>query len=103
MALSSGPGVQLPSSWLDDLLAVDKVGHAFFYGVQTMLLLWALRAGSRSKWILAIVISILFGAAMEWMQYQFYPNRFFELLDLLANIIGSLIGAYIYKRFFTTK
>jgi len=67
--LSSGSGIQLPPSvW--DIIAVDKLG---------------------------CLISSIYGICLEFMQYALFPNRYFEFLDIIANISGSLIGILFFK------
>ncbi len=100
--LSTGPGIQVPFDW-GDVFGTDKIGHLVFYGVHTGLLIWTFNnfqwTSAQSKWIIsAFCISTLLGIAMEIIQYSFYPNRYFEILDIIANIIGSLIGAIIFKQ-----
>ena len=49
---------------------------------------------------IALGISIIYGIGMEVVQYTFFPGRFFEIPDIIANIIGSILGLYLFKRFF---
>lgn len=105
--LSSGPGVQLPPS-VFDLLEVDKLGHLIFYGILAFLIAYALFKGSSTirKKILfnALIISSIYGICLEIMQYSFFPNRYFEIWDIIANISGSLLGILIFKYiFFKTR
>ena len=100
--LSSGPGVQLPFDW-KDLIGIDKVGHLVFYAIHTFILAWTLRRnewlkkGNKQYWY-AFFASTCLGIAMEMMQGAFYPNRYFDILDIFANIIGSFIGMTIFKK-----
>ena len=101
LALSLGPGVNIPEEiW--DLLAPDKWAHMLVYLIQAGLLMRGFHLIGRlntSTKVLAISISILFGILMEVMQYCFFPNRFFEVLDIIANIIGSLFSLIVLKYF----
>lgn len=103
--LSAKATVNLPESWFD-LVSVDKLGHAVVYALLTLLILRGFYTKNAKKvlavstLILAVVISSAYGVSMEIMQYAFFPNRFFEVLDIIANIIGSIIGVYIFKHFF---
>ncbi len=99
LVLSTRATVNLPESW-SDLFAPDKVGHAFVYGVQTWLLLRAFRQKALEKAVFwALLISISYGILMEVIQYTFFPNRFFEVFDIIANISGSLIGLFLFNNF----
>lgn len=100
--LSIMPGVNLPESWAD-LLAWDKLAHCFVYGVQVYLLLLGLLHAGRlnsSTTLGVFIFSVAFGALMELIQFAFFPGRYFELLDILANTIGSIFGwlAFRYTR-----
>ena len=97
--LSIMPGVSLPESWAD-LLAWDKLAHCFVYGVQVyLLLLGFLHAGrlNRATAVGVFIFSVAFGALMELIQFGFFPGRYFELLDILANTIGSIIGWAVFR------
>lgn len=96
--LSSGPGLQIPSTWWN-LFSPDKLGHLFFYGVLATLTLRGLhRSGYLPQpeavkprvWI-AIGVSAL-GMLMEFNQWAFFPGRYFEMADELANIAGAILG-----------
>lgn len=97
--LSTGSSVQAPFD-LGDVIGIDKVGHFFFYCIHAILLAWASTASKFKTPLLVIFfISALYGIVLEFVQYSFYPNRYFEYLDILANIIGSLLGITIFSKF----
>jgi len=101
--LSTKGGIQLPPSiW--DYIAVDKVGHLVFYGIFCILILGASTKNRtlpllKKDMIIALAVSILYGTGMEIIQYTFFPDRYFEVPDIIANIIGSFLGLYFFKRF----
>lgn len=91
--LSTGQAVTVPR--FSNLLEPDKLAHAAAYFVLAGFLLWGFhRTVGVSPVVLAaaIVISSLYGASMEVIQYTFFPNRYFEVNDIIANIIGSILG-----------
>ena len=92
------PGVNLPES-LADLLSWDKLAHAFVYGVQVWLCLRAIGQPTAGQTALVLLGSVLFGTSMEVIQYSFFPGRYFELLDIAANTVGSVLGWLIYRHF----
>jgi len=103
LVLSIQPGIDLPESWLD-FIAFDKLGHAGVYGLLTYLLLKGFAKEAKTgffgnSFLTALFISSVYGILLEFVQYAFFPGRFFELYDIIANIIGSLIGLYIFKFF----
>jgi VanZ family protein len=67
----------------------DKLGHLMAYGL--LMAWWAqLYVDSNERWRLALSFVVL-GAAMELAQ-GLTPNRYPELLDLVANTAGVLLG-----------
>ncbi len=96
--LSTMPGQQLPK--IDWLMTPDKFGHAAVYGVLTVGVYYSLRPYLKSmksnRW-LAFGIASFYGIAMEVIQYAFFPNRYFEIWDIVANIIGAL-GALLFLK-----
>ncbi|MCB0621884.1 MAG: VanZ family protein [Saprospiraceae bacterium] len=97
--LSTGPGVSVPEDWRD-LLAWDKLGHLTAYGIQTWLLLWGTHKIGIDRPLGVVAASAIFGIAMETIQFAFFPNRYFEVLDIIANIIGSLLAFWIFRNFY---
>jgi VanZ family protein len=96
LALSSGPSMQLPSDmW--ELEGLDKIGHFAAYAVLSFLLLAGFHRSGKSHPLLAILVSVFFGLAMEIMQYAFFPHRYFEWGDVLANTLGTLAGYGVFK------
>ena len=103
--LSTTGGINLPSTWWD-FISLDKVGHLVVYGLFSMLLLWAFTQNrkltlEKKAVIIALGISIVYGIGMEVIQYTFFPGRFFEIPDIIANIIGSFLGLYLFKRYYS--
>ena len=96
--LSTMPNVSLPESiW--DLLAWDKLAHAGVYGLLTLLLISGFqKQGNNFSVFFAVLISSTYGIVLEIVQYSFFPNRYFELLDIIANIIGS-IGSLLFVKY----
>ena len=103
LALSVSPGVHLPASpW--DLMGPDKLAHAAAYFVLAGLLLWGFsrRRPLRAATVAGVILlSSGFGVGVEILQWSFFPYRYFELYDILSNIIGSL--ASVLLTFFIHK
>ena len=104
--LSSTTSIQLPPSWWD-FISIDKLGHFGIYGIFTIILLKGFQGEhlhlEQKDIYWALAISILYGIGMEVMQYTFFPGRYFENLDIIANIIGSFTGLLFYKRYLVSK
>ncbi len=103
LALSIGPGISLPQTWWD-LFSVDKLGHFIAYAALTWSLLWGAKRSNAlesngSTRTLGIILagSILYGLLLEIVQYSYFPNRYFEVMDIIANIIGSIAGVKLSK------
>ncbi len=76
----------------------DKVIHTLLYAMLAFGVLWALRATPFKRhphliWI-AVLIGMLYGATDEFHQ-SFVPGRSSSPADLLADMIGSIMGAWI--------
>ena len=91
--LSVSSNVQLPKI---ELFSADKLAHAGAYAILGWLLAWGVwrsKGGIKSRELFLIFcIASLYGAMMEWVQGTFFPNRFFEYDDMLANAAGAFIA-----------
>ncbi|MFQ5965064.1 MAG: VanZ family protein [Candidatus Scalinduaceae bacterium] len=78
----------------------DKIKHAFLYLFLALLTLRAFRKwsgdfSSRYYFIWAIFFCVLYGASDEWHQ-SFVANRDSNVMDWVADVIGTSIGGTIY-------
>jgi VanZ family protein len=86
----------------------DKMAHAGIYGV--LAALWIRAFNSLESWsgrrrlllTTGVVLSTLYGLSDEWHQ-SFVPTRTADAFDLMADFGGSLIGSWIYLRFFIQR
>ena len=87
-------------------LTIDKLYHFIEYAILGGLLAWAFVKAkpsvvpSKLIWLVATVLSILYGASDEWHQ-TFVPGRFATLADWAADVLGSIVGVlsvYLYYR-----
>lgn len=69
----------------------DKGNHFLAFSVLTLLLLHAYRV----KYLTAFVLMMLYGVLIEVSQL-FAVNRHGELLDVLADTIGVVVGILLY-------
>lgn len=77
----------------------DKLAHFCVYGIMG----WVLARGmvlSKIKYpfLLAILIGFVFGITDEWHQ-SFVPGRDSSVFDLMADLIGLLVFANLYRLF----
>jgi VanZ family protein len=90
--LSVMPGVPAPKF---DLVAPDKLAHAFVYGVLVWLGLRAFRrvrpggAVGLMQGAGMFIFASGWGMFMEYIQGAFFPGRMFEFDDMLANAAGA--------------
>jgi VanZ family protein len=92
----------MPSSWISS----DKIGHIIAYSVLAFLIFVGLSKQTTitsAKILITILLCTLYGVLLEFIQYHFYPNRFFEIWDAVANFVGSVIGFLTFKAVFNIK
>ena len=104
--LSVTSGDSFPET-LKDLFSFDKLGHAFAYGILSGLYFYALKQSKKGLTIRRMIFvclgTILYGIFLEIIQYTFFPGRYFEVLDILANIMGIVISFVIFKQLIINK
>jgi len=89
--LSTQGGVSMPAF---NLIQTDKLAHAAAYGLLVWLILfgWFWDRPGRMGWVAGFWVfsaATAYGAFMEFVQYSWFPNRFFEVDDMLANAVGA--------------
>jgi VanZ family protein len=98
------PSTSMPSGLsLWELLSFDSFAHAFLFCVLTFLMIIGLTKqftypklrhyAIRSS----LVICTGFGIAIELLQHFLIHGRQGDLLDVLANTIGCLLGIIVFK------
>ncbi len=97
----------LPSFSFELLIQPDKLAHLTVYAILVVLTLWGLKKSVKqvpTKWVgWTFCLGILYGFFIECVQYTFFPGRYFEIFDIIANIIGCLTGILLYKLFIKEK
>jgi len=86
--------------------SLDKVFHLVEFIILGFLLslgyFLSLEASSRTKSAWVMISGILLGGMIEIYQY-FLPTRSFEILDLVADSLGILIGLFLFLYLSRTK
>ncbi|WP_394760223.1 VanZ family protein [Flavobacterium sp.] len=83
----------------------DKIVHfTFYFG---FVLLWYRYLVFRNSNLLnnkitLVIISIVFGIAIEFAQKYFTTTRQADIWDVIANSIGSLVGIFVAANIFKT-
>ena len=91
LTLSSLPAETLPKTWL---LNWDKLIHLIQYFILGVLAMKSLKKININSVILVIIFGLLFGSIDEFLQ-SFISGRFSSALDVLADTIGTAIGALL--------
>ncbi len=105
--LSASSGIKVPES-LSDLTGTDKLGHFVIYAIFSILMLFGVfkirnAMPSNPNAFLIVIVCSIYGVLMELMQFTFFTGRYFEVLDIIANIIGSIGGLFVFKYIFNKK
>ncbi len=90
------PGDRLPEWGWFDLLDLDKLVHALLFFGQTVLLASAFLGMGRPQQALgwAVGLAVAFGLGTELLQGLEALGRRTDPVDMLANSIGALAGAW---------
>jgi VanZ family protein len=94
----------MPVSGAHPELAGDVLGHFVLYGMTALFLFryFLVRSSPRKAAVIAIIISSLYGAALEGVQY-FLPYRSFSLKDIYANSSGAFVVCVLYLRIYARR
>ncbi|MGB0840600.1 MAG: VanZ family protein [Chitinophagales bacterium] len=101
LVLSLLPQQSLPAfSFSLDLLQPDKIAHLILYFGATVLGLLAFGAVEQKyrRWLRIGGLLIIYGIVIELLQ-GCSPSRNFDLGDILANIIGVILGITAFPLF----
>ena len=92
------PGSALPEqSWFIDI-QLDKWIHIGLFSVLIFLWCSSFQLGlPGTAWII-IILAITYGLLVEFVQKTWIPNRSFDLYDVIADGIGSIIGLVVWLR-----
>src|SRR6188508_241274 len=93
------PGSAFPKDdWLSKI-SFDKWVHIGIFSV--LLFLWcrALIVKSRRTYIVLILIAVLYGFLIEVIQDRFVINRSYDMGDVAADFIGSILGVIVWYRY----
>jgi VanZ family protein len=89
---------QVSSIGIWDIAGIDKVSHLLSYLLHTFL--WCMAVRNRKIPVYFVVFfSASFGIIMEICQFYLFNGRTFELFDVMANILGSVSGVILFKKY----
>lgn len=92
------PGDNLPGSSFLSFVGMDKLIHGFLYAVLMVLVgkglinQFDISSSKTKTLVVAFLYCFFLGAGIEFLQSGFVVGRSGDILDVLANNIGALIG-----------
>jgi VanZ family protein len=89
LLLSAHPQMGVSKPWW--MLQPDKFAHAGAYA----LLAFLLQYGFRQVYV-PVILGTIYGIIIEFLQQAFFYGRQLDVFDMLANLIGCLIGVWIF-------
>ena len=81
----------LSGSWAAKI-HLDKIGHFVIFGILAFLLMRDEFSGLKG-----FLICLVLGMFIEFIQDAYLASRYFEFLDLIANIIGYFAGIGLFQ------
>jgi VanZ family protein len=107
--LFCSPGSGEPKyEWLIQI-NFDKLVHFGIFSVQVFLTCWGYRGRNPDTlsptipFLLFTSLAIVFGVVIEFLQDGYIPNRSFQVGDIVADTLGSVIGCWISVMSFYKK
>ena len=88
------PNIEIPN--------FDKIVHAVFHFIHTVLWYLFINFELKNKYIrhslrLAMVIDIVYGCLIEVLQGILTDDRHADILDIAANVFGTILAAIVVK------
>ncbi len=100
------PGNQIPQiDWMDNING-DKIVHAGLFAALGFWFGFPFRRSTitqtkRKLWfVIILIVGVLYGTAIEFIQRDYIPNRSFDLLDILSDSIGCLVAFVCSLKYF---
>ena len=93
----------MPPVSIWDLLSFDSFAHAAMFAVLTFLMIVGLKKQftfpklKHYSFRISFTLSFLFGVGIEFVQHYVVVSRSGDIIDVLANTIGCLLGIVLYK------
>jgi len=89
--------IPLESNGPELIVHQDKLIHLICYAVLSYLALTAIGKSSIIRlYFWSILFAILYGIGIEIAQALLNTGRYFDYFDIIANIIGSLLGSLVF-------
>lgn len=97
------PGEDLPVVSVWDALSADKIAHIAVFALLTLFATTGLKRQIRFTFlkekapVVAFFGGAAYGSALEFAQSELTTGRFFEVGDLIANVLGCILGIVIFR------
>lgn len=87
------PGKKIPQvGFLHLIPQFDKIVHIFLFAILSFL--FCKTSKKKNYWIVAILCAV-YGMVMEFVQKNYIPNRSFDILDIIADTVGSFAALMV--------
>jgi hypothetical protein len=92
------PGSMVPGTGIFSIPNLDKFVHIFLFGTNVLLWGWhysqlrATLSGLKPMILLDVVLTIMLGIGLEYVQKYWIPNRSFDGGDIIADVVGAVIA-----------
>lgn len=97
------PGSALPNEGWFYRLHPDKWVHVGLFAVLIFLWRSAFDWKSNSYNFILLLSAAFYGLLVEVVQQQWVPNRSFDVYDVLADMVGSVLGLVVWLRVYRKK
>ncbi len=103
------PGSSFPKEdWLDKIW-FDKWVHIGLFAVMVVIWCWGIQKGTGNRqtltrlfqWVL--LLAIVYGTGMEFVQKYLVTNRSFDAVDIVADAAGAYLGYLFSSRVYIKK
>lgn len=94
------PAEEFPKEDFFDLIYFDKWVHIGMFALLMVLFSYPfikIQKGIHTVLYVILLLSIIYGISMEFVQKYFVPSRSFDLLDIVADAVGCFTGYYFLK------
>jgi VanZ family protein len=101
------PGSSIPETPFLNIPHFDKLVHAIIFAVFTFLVNYGFfmqkkLVYSRHHYTISLVLGVIYSVFTEWIQLEFVVGRSGELMDIVADLTGCLLGAiaFYYRKYY---
>ena len=102
LTLSLIPSRNLQKVVFWDFVGIDKIGH---FGVYAILVFLLVRGFAKQYYdgkfrlniaIIGVIIGLVYGGILEYLQWYVAPSRSGEVADFVANVLGCILGSAFF-------